>query len=117
LNAAERRAYESVGRACNDVLRNKSGKYVEIVEYPLSSDRAVGCNMSLKLNFLQSHVDFFFQGNMGSASDDHSERFHQDISRVGKRFCGKLNPNMLADYYCTEDTNRRDKRKENKTSF
>jgi hypothetical protein len=35
---------------------------------------------------------------MGSASDDHGERFHQDISRMGKRYIGKWNPNILADY-------------------
>jgi hypothetical protein len=37
----------------------KSENYVEIVEELLSSHRALGCNMSLTLCFLQSHSDFF----------------------------------------------------------
>jgi hypothetical protein len=45
----------------------KSGNYVEIVEELLSSFCALGCNMSLKLHFLQSHVDFF-PGNMAAVS-------------------------------------------------
>jgi hypothetical protein len=52
--------------------------------------------MSLKLHFMQSHLDFF-PGNMGVLSDKHGERFHQDISRMEKRYSGKWNPDMLAD--------------------
>jgi hypothetical protein len=37
------------------------------------------CNMSLKLHFLDFHLNFFPQ-NLGELSDEHGERFHQDIS-------------------------------------
>ncbi|GBM32788.1 hypothetical protein AVEN_83749-1 [Araneus ventricosus] len=39
--------------------------------------------------------------NLGSVSDEHSERFHQDISNMGARYGGKWNPKMLADYIWT----------------
>jgi hypothetical protein len=37
----------------------------------------MGCNMSLKIHFLESHLDFFPE-NLGEVSDEHGERFHQD---------------------------------------
>jgi hypothetical protein len=62
--------------------------------------RALGCNMSLKMHFLDSHLDFFPQ-NLGNVSDEHGERFHQDISTVETHCQGKWNPSMLADYCWT----------------
>jgi hypothetical protein len=34
--------------------------------------------MSLKIHFLESHLDFFPE-NIGRVGDEHGERFHQDI--------------------------------------
>ncbi|GBN73965.1 hypothetical protein AVEN_18997-1 [Araneus ventricosus] len=48
-------------------------------------------------SFLHSHLDFVPE-NLGSASDEHGERFHQDISNMGARYQGKWNPKILADY-------------------
>ena len=53
--------------------------------------------MSLNLHVLHSHLDFFAE-NLGDLSDEYGERFHQDISVMKKRFKGKWNPGMLADY-------------------
>ena len=53
--------------------------------------------MSLKVHVLHSHLDFFAE-NLGHVSDEHGERFHQDISLMEKRFKGKWNTGMLADY-------------------
>jgi hypothetical protein len=53
--------------------------------------------MSLKLHFLHSHLDLF-PGNMGTASDEHGRRFHQDISLTEKIYSGKWSPNILVDY-------------------
>ncbi|GBN53486.1 hypothetical protein AVEN_86030-1 [Araneus ventricosus] len=60
----------------------------------------MGCNMSLKSHILHSHLEFFPE-NLGSVSDEHGERFHQDISNMGARYQGKWNPKMLADYCWT----------------
>ncbi|GBM65653.1 hypothetical protein AVEN_217644-1 [Araneus ventricosus] len=60
----------------------------------------MGCNMSLKIHFLHSHLEIYPE-NLGSVSDEHRERFHQDISNMGACYQGKWNPKMLADYFWT----------------
>nr|XP_026485046.1 uncharacterized protein LOC113392716 [Vanessa tameamea] len=46
---------------------------------------------------LHSHLNFFKE-NLGTVSDEHGERFHQDITSIEKRFQGKRTTAMLADY-------------------
>jgi hypothetical protein len=36
--------------------------------------KAMGCNMSLKVHFLDSHLDFFPE-NLGAVSDEHERYF------------------------------------------
>jgi hypothetical protein len=60
----------------------------------------MGCNTSLKLRFLASHLDFFPE-NLGAISDEHGERFHQNISNMVKRYQGKWSLSVLADYSWT----------------
>lgn len=42
---------------------------------------STGLNMSLKIHFLHSHLDFFPE-NLGDVSDEHGERFHQEIKTI-----------------------------------
>jgi actin-related protein len=56
----------------------------------ISSYSAVGRNITLKLKFLLSH-SYVFRENMGALSDEHGEKFHQNISQNEKRYSGKLN--------------------------
>ncbi|UYV80311.1 hypothetical protein LAZ67_18002370 [Cordylochernes scorpioides] len=80
-------------------FQNRSVKvenYRDIVNDLLLSYKALGCNMSLKIHFLHSHLDFF-PDNLGAVSDEHGERFHQAISSMEKRYQGKWSPAMLAD--------------------
>ncbi|GBL65643.1 hypothetical protein AVEN_9036-1, partial [Araneus ventricosus] len=58
----------------------------------------MGCNMSLKIHFLRSHLEFYPE-NLGSVGDKHGEQFHQAISNMGARYRGKWNPRMLVDYF------------------
>ena len=55
------------------------------------------CCISLKLHILSSHLDSFPQ-NLGEVSDEHSGRFHQDISIMEKWFVGRWKCGMLAEY-------------------
>jgi len=41
-------------------------------------------------------LDFFLE-NFGAVSDEHEERYHQDISSMEKRYQEKWNCAMLAD--------------------
>ena len=57
---------------------NKSENYKDIVENLIEQYRTQGCRMSLKLHHLHSHLGFFKE-NLGDVSDEHGERFQQDI--------------------------------------
>lgn len=43
----------------------------------------------------------YFPDNLGAVSNEHGERFHQDILNMENRYQGKLSPNMLGDYCWT----------------
>jgi len=60
----------------------------------------MGWNMSLKIHFLESHFDIFPE-NLGEVSDEHGERFQQDIMAMEKRYQGRWTSSMLADYCWT----------------
>ena len=54
--------------------------------------------MSLKIHFLHSHLNFF-PSNLGAVSDEHGERFPQDITKMESNYQGKWNPGMMGDFY------------------
>lgn len=60
-------------------LDNEKNPCQVIIQNMLNSYKNLGCNMSLKIHFLNSHLDYFPQ-NIGSVSDKQGERFHQDIN-------------------------------------
>jgi len=74
--------------------------YEELVNNRLQRYQKLGCNVSLKIHFLHSHLDFFPE-SCGAVSDEHGELFHQDISSMEKRYEGKWNCALLADYRWT----------------
>ena len=62
--------------------------------------KAIRCNMFLKVNLLDCHLDFFPE-NLGTVSDVHGDLLHQQTSTIQKRYQGKCSPSMLADYCWT----------------
>ncbi|GBN08505.1 hypothetical protein AVEN_111934-1 [Araneus ventricosus] len=56
-----------------------------------------GCTMSLKIHFLDFHLNLF-PDNCGQVSDEHGERFHQDTANMGKQYQGNWTTAMLAHY-------------------
>jgi len=101
LTETERKAWLSFKRICKDFLWNhKAANYQDVVQDLLTSNKAMGCNMSLKIHFLESHLDFFPE-NLGEVSDEHGERFHQDILAMEKRYQGKWTSSTLTDYCWT----------------
>jgi hypothetical protein len=63
--------------------REKAHRYVKVYDH-----------------FLSSHLDFFSE-NCGSVSDEHGERFRQDIAGKEGRYKRKWSPSMLIDYCWT----------------
>jgi len=101
LQGDEKAAWDSFKFVVNGFLGNRRAQnYEELVNNLLQSYQKLGCNMSLKIHFLHSNLDFFPE-DCGAVSDEHGERFHQDISSMEKRYHGKMNCAMLADYCWT----------------
>ena len=97
LSDKEKEAWQSSEKVSNDFLGNfKAANFRELVQDLMDSYEELGCNMSLKMH-LFSHLNFF-PLNCGAVSNEHGERFHQDILVIEHRYKGKRGTAMLGDY-------------------
>ena len=67
-------------KAFSDVVKNflgniKSQDFCKLVESLLQAFHNSRCNMSIKVHFLHSHLDYFPE-NLGAFSEEQGERFH-----------------------------------------
>ena len=76
---------------------NKARNYAELVNNMLTTFRNLGCNMSVKMHYLFTHMDRFPE-NLGSMSDEQGKRFHQDLKDMETRYQGCWDAVMIADY-------------------
>ena len=84
LNEDERTAWNCLKDVCQNSLGfHRTDNYAELVTNLLHSYEVSGCKMSRKVHFLASHLHFFHK-NLGNVSDEHGERFHQNIAAVEK---------------------------------
>ena len=98
LNLKELRAWEAFKSVCNGFLGNtRVPDYQACIEKLLKSYEDMGCRMSLKIHFLHSHLNFFLP-NFGAVSDEHGERFHQDIIKMESNYQGKWSTGMMGDF-------------------
>lgn len=98
LSEVELRAFNSFKAICNQFLGNqRSSNYKDVVDEFLNAYHTMDCNMSIKIHYIHSHLDFF-PSNLGQFSDEHGERFHQEMMKIEKRYEGKDKIHMLADY-------------------
>ena len=98
LNLKELRAWEAFKSVCSGFLGNTCvPDYQACIEKLLKSYEDMGCRMSLKIDFLHSHPNFF-PPNLGAVSDEHGKRFHQDIRKMESNYQGKWNPGMMGDF-------------------
>ena len=80
LLTVETEAWISFKKVVQDFLGNsKASNYKELVDNMLENYHNLGCNMSIKMHHLHSHLDRFPE-NCGDVSDEQGERFHQDIN-------------------------------------
>ncbi|CAL1671987.1 unnamed protein product [Lasius platythorax] len=101
MNDVEKEAWLSFKNVVGNFLGNhRSPDYKEVVGKMIENFKELGCLMSLKIHFLDSHLDWFPQ-NLGDYSKEQGERFHQDIREMERRYQGKWNENMMADYCWT----------------
>jgi len=98
MTPVEKNAWTSFKKVVKGFLGNKKeSDYEKLVKDMLLNFKEVGCNMSVKLHYLHSHVDWFPE-NLGDESEEQGERFHQDAKKMERRYLGKWSPSMLADY-------------------
>ena len=101
LSKQEQNAWTSFKAVVDNFLgNNKADNYKDIVENLLINFKKMKVNQSLKIHFLENHLGFF-PSNLGDVSDEHGERFHQDISVMESRFKGKDSCHMLEQYMWT----------------
>ena len=98
ITSVEKDARLSFKSVVDRFLGNKKRpQFWYIVKNLLNSYENLGCNMSIKVHFLNCHLDYFLE-NLGSVSSEQGERFHEDIKRMEKRYQGRWNVNMLENY-------------------
>ena len=98
MNDKGRTAWLSFVAVLANFLGNKKAdNYETLVANMLSAFRDLGCNMSVKLHYLYSHLDRFPE-NLGAVSDEQGEWFHQDLKTMEERYQGRWDKNMMAEY-------------------
>ena len=98
MTDTESAAWQSFVLVAQNFLGNrKAENYQELVEGMLSKFKDLGVKMSIKIHYLFSHLDRF-PANLGDLSEEHGERFHQDIKVMEKRYQGRWDAHMMADY-------------------
>ena len=82
---------------CKDSLRNhKAANYQDVMQGLSTLYKAMGCNLSLKIHFLESQL--VLSQKISAKPVTNGERFHQNILAMEKRHQGKWTASMLADY-------------------
>ena len=99
LSAVEKDAWICFAAVAQGFLiNNKKDNCAELVANLVNSYGNMGCRLPMKVvHMLDAHLDEFKE-NLGAYSEEHSERFHQDIQDFESRFQEKFNENMMGDY-------------------
>ncbi|XP_056636856.1 uncharacterized protein LOC130445312 [Diorhabda sublineata] len=76
-------------KAWTSVVHSCVQKYNE-TEHTVTgyAPKSLGCNMSIKVHYLHSHLDRF-PDNLGEITEEQGERFHQDIKCMEDRYQGR----------------------------
>ena len=94
MNLDKKEGWMAFRQVVSNFLGNtKLPNYKELVKNLLCAFQKLGCN----IHFLHSHLDYFPE-NLGAMSEEQGECFHQDIKTMEKRYQGRWNVNMMADY-------------------
>jgi hypothetical protein len=81
----------------NFLGNKKADNYTHLVEDMLFHFNRLGCNTSVKVYYLHSHLDRF-PDSLDDLSEEQGERFHQDIQTMEARYQGRWDAHMMADY-------------------
>ena len=89
VSSVEKNGWIAFSQIVNNFQGNtKSPEYKKIVKTLLDTFYKLGCNMSVQVHFLRSHLQYF-PDNLGALSEEQGERFHKDIKITEKRYQGR----------------------------
>lgn len=89
MTDAEKAAWTSFRKVSQNFLGNhKSPDYKELVSNMVKNYQILGCNMSIKLHFLDSHIDYF-PDKLGDFSEEQGERSSR-YERYGEALPGNM---------------------------
>lgn len=98
LSSEHLTALKAMEKVITGFLGNyRDSQFKENIKAMIDSFEKIKANMSLKVHFLRDHVDDFVN-NLGAYSEQHGERFHQDIASMEKRYSGGSIISMLSDH-------------------
>ena len=90
MNETEKESLESFADMIHDFFENRKNiDYKNIVGRMLTAYKAHSCNITLKIHFLHSHLDYFPR-NLGVYAEQERERFHDDLKNDGKTLPRKI---------------------------
>ena len=100
FRVTRKKAWDAIRLVSSNFLGNiRAENCKELIE-DMSFYHKRGCNMSLKIHMLHSHLDFFLD-TCGVVSDEQGQLFHQEIATMEKLYQAKWSTSMLADYCWT----------------
>jgi len=102
LKTSKVKCKKQVGNHSKNVTTNFHGYHQaencrDIMADLVRPKKAVGYNTSVKMHFLDFHLDFSPE-DLGAVSNERGQRFHQDISTMEKQYQGQWSPSILIDY-------------------
>ena len=91
MTVVEAQAWKAFSKVVHNFLGNKrADNYIELVEELLFSLQDLGCQMSIKVHYLHSHLNEFL-ANLDKVSEEQGERFHQDVKVIEECYQGRWN--------------------------
>ena len=79
MSSVEKNGWITFSQVVNNFLGNtKSAEYKEIVKILLDTFHKLGCNMSVNVHFLRSHLEYFPE-NLGALSEEQGESFTKTL--------------------------------------
>ena len=101
MNTLELEAWKAFVLVIQNFLGNyKASNYEELVTNMITCFKKLGCNMSIKMRFLFSHMNCFPE-NLGAVSDEQDERFHHNMKQMETRYNERWDAVLMADYCWT----------------
>lgn len=97
LSEVELKTWRALKNVTTNFLgKHRSGDYEAMVQEMLDGFDALNVNMSLKIHFMNSHLDIFAR-QLPTESDEQGERFHQVCKPLEVNYKGKSMLSLVSD--------------------